>query len=256
MNKEPDRILTVDGHSNFQFDTNAAHITTYQVSCWSSTSQWLVNYLIPVHSFQSQRDLTGKVAGSATLPQHRSDFSGILWAYGKWGSQQCNEKLSSWESCSLYIYIYNIQYNIYIYTYDYIDLEPVCPLFWGFNPPVRRRPVPIKTRVIGFQGYIHFTRCTVGCIYIYLYIHMTYVWTICIWGVYVSPTAYIWLLYIMRTPLVLLGCVHQRIPNHGHKQRNLFGLRIILHVAWSRSSTMMMICGFLSLQSTSWTSML
>lgn len=93
-------------------------------------------------------------------------------------------------------------------------------------------------------------------IYIYLYIHMTYVWTICIWGVYVSPTAYIWLLYIMRTPLVLLGCVHQRIPNDGHKQRNLFGLRIILHVAWSRSSTMMMICGFLSLQSTSWTSML
>ena len=76
MNKEPDRILTVDGDGNFQFDTNTAHITTYQVSCWSSTSQWLVNYFIPVHSFQSQRDLTGKVAGSATLTAASKRFFG------------------------------------------------------------------------------------------------------------------------------------------------------------------------------------
>ena len=56
-----------------------------------------------------------------------------------------------------YIYI-----CIYIYNmYSYIYLEPVCPLFWGFNPP-KEGPFQSKEGSFGFQVYI----------YIYTYIMM------------------------------------------------------------------------------------
>ena len=41
--------------------------------------------------------------------------------------------------------------------YIYIYLEPVCPLFWGFNPP-KQGPFQSKQGSFGFQVYIVF--CT------------------------------------------------------------------------------------------------
>ena len=48
----------------------------------------------------------------------------------------------------IYIYIY-----IYTYIYIYIHLEPVCPLFLGFNPP-RQGLFQSKQGSFGFQVYI------------------------------------------------------------------------------------------------------
>ena len=39
----------------------------------------------------------------------------------------------------------------------YINLEPVCPLFVGFEPS-KRRPFPFKTRVIWVPG-IYYVKC-------------------------------------------------------------------------------------------------
>ena len=47
--------------------------------------------------------------------------------------------------------------------YIYIYLEPVCPLFWGLNPP-KEGPFHSKQGSFGFQVYIIF----IYCIFAYL----------------------------------------------------------------------------------------
>ena len=39
-------------------------------------------------------------------------------------------------------------------VYIYIYLEPVCPVFWGFNPP-KQAPFQSKQWSFGFQVYIY-----------------------------------------------------------------------------------------------------
>ena len=76
----------------------------------------------------------------------------------------------------------HVVHIIYIYIYCIWLYRPRTCLssILGLQPS-RRRPFPIKTRVIGFQGYIHYTWCTVVCIYLHIYIYIHY---INIWHMY------------------------------------------------------------------------
>ena len=63
------------------------------------------------------------------------------------------------ENHDLYVYIYSFLYvysvlQIYtcIYIYTYVYLEPVCPLFWGFNPP-KEGLFQSKQGSFGFQVF-------------------------------------------------------------------------------------------------------
>ena len=49
----------------------------------------------------------------------------------------------------------------YISIYIYVYLEPVCPIFWGFNPP-KQGLFQSKQGSFGFQVYVY--------IYTYVYI--------------------------------------------------------------------------------------